>query len=299
MTEVGLNPTYGVKFYREGYYKLIRYNHGYPVRLPPLDDQPEDKGEVHGKLSQSLSRARSVVFQLAICNDWDYFFTGTLDQSKMDRYDLVHFRKTLAQWIRDQRKKGESIEFLFIPERHKNGAYHMHGFIRGLLPESVTPFVPGVHPQTLIDAGFMNWPAYAKKFGYCSLSSVRDPIGAAHYSIKYVTKEMADTMCELGAHTYYASIGLKRAVPYGFIYGRYAGLDVLLYNDSEYCSTGFVEGVDWVFWSQYMGLDGQLDPLEYFDPDPVLAFTNLPDRQIEGALQLSLFDLYPEGVPYG
>ena len=70
----GLNPSYSVKYYRDGFYKLIRFNGGLAPRLPDDSDLTENREEQSssGKLSQALSRARSVVFQLALCNDWYY-----------------------------------------------------------------------------------------------------------------------------------------------------------------------------------------------------------------------------------
>ena len=85
------------------------------------------------KLEESIIRTRSRIYELAICNEWDFFVTLTLDKSKYDRMDLKKYRKDLAQFIRDYNKKYKiNIKYLLIPEMHKDGAWHMHGLIIGL-----------------------------------------------------------------------------------------------------------------------------------------------------------------------
>lgn len=74
MTQVGLNPNYSVKFYRDGFYKLVRFNR--PLVPHLIEDRAGERDSdsfPDGKFSQAVSRARSVVSQVVLCNDWDYF----------------------------------------------------------------------------------------------------------------------------------------------------------------------------------------------------------------------------------
>ena len=61
-----------------------------------------DKSQNDFKLDEAISRARSKIFELAICNPWDYFFTGTLDKDKYDRADLSKFHKDFTKWLQNQ-----------------------------------------------------------------------------------------------------------------------------------------------------------------------------------------------------
>ena len=36
------------------------------------------------KLAKNVYRARSTIYELAYCNSWDWFFTGTIDAQKQD-----------------------------------------------------------------------------------------------------------------------------------------------------------------------------------------------------------------------
>ena len=65
----------------------------------------EEQQTNDNKLANNFSRARSMVLQYALCNPWDYFFTGTLDEKKYDRYNVDKFMNDLSQFVRDKRKK--------------------------------------------------------------------------------------------------------------------------------------------------------------------------------------------------
>lgn len=263
-------PRYSVHFYRDDVYKLVKFKR--PL-FPHVSARREDRGEEvpAEKLSQAVSRARSVVYQLAFCNDWDFFFTGTIDPAKYNRYHLADFYKSLTQWIRDYRKKYRcDLKYLFIPELHEDGAWHIHGFVRGIPENRLCPFIPGLHPKHLVDGGFMNWPDYQKRFGFCSLDVPRNLEDISGYITKYVTKDLGRCVSEYGGHLYRCSIGLARAFPMGYVYQSYAALDIYLDYDGMFCSNGWVRDVDWSFWLKFIPVDGVLPDLEYPEELPVV-----------------------------
>lgn len=179
---------------------------GAQPREPPLPQGDE------ARCACNVSRARTAVFELSACNPWEQFATLTLDPAKYDRHDLGKWRKDFAQWVRNFNRLHHScVKYLLIPEKHKDGAWHMHGFFMGVPANELTDFVAGKHPQKLIDGGYQNWERLGKKFGFVSLGVVRDLDAAAVYACKYVTKEMSVSAMESGAHMYYASQGLRRA----------------------------------------------------------------------------------------
>ena len=90
------------------------------------------------KLSQSVSRARSKIFELAFCNPWDYFFTGTVSSGKCNREDLDKIHKDFSKWIVYLNAKYQTkIAYLIIPELHSDGkSWHFHGLIKGIPQQS-------------------------------------------------------------------------------------------------------------------------------------------------------------------
>lgn len=199
-----------------------------------------------GKLEESLIRTKQKIFELAFCNPWDYFFTATLDQKKYDRTDLEKFHKDLTQWLRDQGKKlGCKIAFLLIPELHKDGkSWHMHGFVHGLPADYLHQFkvgdVMGKALAEKVKKGDVvyNWPAYARKFGFCDLEPIRNAEAVSKYITKYINKNLAHSVTELNAHQYYHSRGLKMAQT--IRKGAMAATITPTY-ENEYCSVAWLD----------------------------------------------------------
>jgi len=153
-----------------------------------------------------------------MCNDFDYFIHPTLSAEKYDRYDLDKFKKDMSQFIRNYRKKyNTNVQYVLIPEKHKDGAWHMHGFLKGVSPEQLRSFtLDEILPDYIRDKLKKNeilcdWPEYSKKFGWIVVEPIRHKERCAKYMTKYISKSMSNTIDELGAHLYYASKGLKTA----------------------------------------------------------------------------------------
>lgn len=283
-------PQYSVKFYRDDLYKVIKFNK--PL-VPRLKDSPasdvEDPQSSDDKLINNVIRARGVIQQVALCNDWPFFCTFTIDKEKYDRYDFPAFYKAFTQWIRDYRKKYKCrIEYCFVPETHGDGAWHLHGFIKGIPDSHITNFVRFKHPRKLVDGGYLNWAAASDKFGYCSLAVVRNSIGAAFYVSKYITKDLLRLNSSLGSHLYMCSLGLKRAVSLGYVYGQYIGLDKYLSSLGTFCSTGWVKPQDdiplWIWIDDFIPHDTFTIPdqeMEHDCEEPFLEFVGI---------QLDLFE---------
>lgn len=167
------------------------------------------------KLGVSISRARSTIFELAFCNDWDFFCTFTLDGKKYNRHDLKKFSRAFSRWIS---KNGYGkIKYLIIPETHKDGAWHLHGFIKGIQKEQLTEFtlndhIP-IHILEKLQQGLKvyDWKEYKKEFGWVNLEPIRNKEAASKYVTKYISKNLESSVKELNANLYYCSKGLKRA----------------------------------------------------------------------------------------
>lgn len=173
------------------------------------------------KLDNNIVRARQKILEYCYCNDFNIFFTGTLNPDKWDRHDLVKFQSVFSRFIRHQRKKyGIQIDYVLIPEQHEDGAWHLHGFFQIQNLENISMVRQFSLKEKLpkyirdkIKAGFTiyDWPEYSKKFGFCDLEYIQNREARANYVTKYVTKALAETTIEVGGHLYYPSRGLKTA----------------------------------------------------------------------------------------
>ncbi|MDD3346431.1 hypothetical protein, partial [Oscillibacter sp.] len=121
------SPVHVIHRYRDDIYKVVTFKGDRDREKLVLRDK-EDENHNEIKLDSNFSRARSMVLQYALCNPWQYFFTGTLNQEKWDRNSLDVFMSALSQKIRDWRKVyGFKLDVLLVPEQHKDGSWHVHG----------------------------------------------------------------------------------------------------------------------------------------------------------------------------
>lgn len=277
------SPLYSIHQYQENLFKVVAFK-GSRSSIKMYVDEHE---HYDNKLAAAFSRARSLVLQYGLCNEWKWFFTGTIDKDKFDRYDLDTYYSSLSQWIRDERKRTKSqISFLLIPEQHKRtkGTWHIHGMI-GNLPDSETELftkntrIPGRKrvPKKLIDGGYYNWPRYQEKFGFCSLGLIRDPIATAFYVSKYVSKDLSERSGDVGKHLYFHSRPLKKAQKASDIYCPSVQLDKICEeHDYQFCKVGMVQA-PWDFPYRFEGADFDVidlnaAPVEEFDPATIDPF---------------------------
>ena len=164
---------------------------------------PDPEGDAQ-RFEQSLSRTRSTIFEIAMCNEFTHFCTFTADAEKRDRFDLKAFHKEFSQFIRDENKKrseSEKLRYLLIPEQHKDGAWHFHALFMGL----------GKKDLKKNEFGYLDWFAYRRRFGFFSCSKIKSHEACSKYITKYVTKSIAsDVKRNAGQHLFYASQGLRR-----------------------------------------------------------------------------------------
>lgn len=183
-----------------------------PAKAPPSSVNEK-------KLVNNIARAKSIIYELALCNNWDWFTTLTLDKEKQNRQNLDMWHRQLTQWIRDYNKKYNlQIKFLLVPEKHKDGKnWHMHGLLHGLPISHLQQFKigdvmgTGIAKKVIAGETVYNWKHYQERFGFCELENVKNHEAVSKYITKYITKDLLFNVTALGGHMYYHSRGLKRA----------------------------------------------------------------------------------------
>lgn len=137
---------------------------------------------------RSIRRSKELVKCVGNMNEWDYFFTGTFDESKVgDRKALDKLKKITLEFFKNQSKK-YGIKYLIIPELHKDGALHWHGLIRdpdGLL--KLTDSGKKHNGRTIWNMD--SWNKY-KGFNTCvEIGKGNDDVMAvSNYITKYINK---------------------------------------------------------------------------------------------------------------
>lgn len=102
-----------------------------PGRAGPMPAKREKGKKAEGDdMLRSMRRARAKLRRLALANGFDYFVTLTLDPDRIDRYDGAAVTKALGRWC-DNMVRRHGLRYILVPEQHKDGAFHFHGFMAG------------------------------------------------------------------------------------------------------------------------------------------------------------------------
>lgn len=174
-------------------------------RLREFEDVVIELQRAENNNRRSLRRTKNKINDLARSEKWEYFFTLTYDSAKTDRYDFSECLKKCRQWLNNQHKRySPDLSYLFVPEQHADGAWHMHGVVANC---GSIKFVDSGHKtktgQTVYNVG--GW-----RFGFSTATKVSDTYKVTNYITKYITKEL----CQVtkGKNRYIASNNLHEPV---------------------------------------------------------------------------------------
>ena len=203
-----------------------------------------DDGAATRSLYVSRNRTIQAIYKYARQCFWDYFVTLTFDPAKADRFDFVECHKKVKKWLSHQHDRfAPELKYLFVPEQHKNGAWHYHGL------------VADVDDMVFKDSGHVTktgqkiFNLSGWHFGFSTATAVTDTDRVSNYITKYITKDL----CEVarGSSRYLRSRNL----------GEPAEDEFLIEGDKSKFLEELVDslGVDLVYKKRYEGLF----PLEY------------------------------------
>lgn len=153
----------------------------------------------------SFKRAKDKIYDYILCNEWTYFFTGTINPKKMDSSKPKECLKPLKVWLQHMVQR-YGIAYICIFEYHKKGNIHMHGLIlenpkkplkvvdsgtklyfgfkKPLKNKTARRY--GLNP----DCGQMVYNLTTWRFGWSTAIRVYgEPQQLAHYVTKYITKD--------------------------------------------------------------------------------------------------------------
>lgn len=130
--------------------------------------------------------------QYARCGNWKWFLTFTFSDDEV-RYDFSECSKKIRQWLSNMKKRYASdLQYLIVPEQHKDGAYHFHG----LLTECGSmKFEKAVNPHSgefIKQNGKQVYNVLNYSFGFTTATKVDDTRKVTNYITKYITKEMCN-----------------------------------------------------------------------------------------------------------
>lgn len=151
--------------------------------------QPRESGVKSdgANMERSMRRARAKLRRLALANGFDYFVTLTLDPAKVDRYDSAAVVRILGRWA-DNMVRRHGLRYILVPELHKDGAIHFHGFMAG------TGLIANDSGVEWDGRPVYNLPQWS--YGFTTAQRLYgDYHAAVGYCCKYIGKQAAQRPC--------------------------------------------------------------------------------------------------------
>lgn len=195
-SNIATSTRYYIYNYNDNYFRLCRVNNlkksGFELVNSFLKTSKDEVNRI------SLSRTKRNIRELALCNDFEYFVTLTLDKNICDRYDVDVAQTNLKYRLENYKRLNNDFRYLLITEKHKDGAFHFHGFFKNVV-------VNDLYKNKL---GYLSSHYFDKWLGFNSFSKIRDYEKCCNYICKYISKD-----CVKNKHNqiYISSRGLKKA----------------------------------------------------------------------------------------
>lgn len=168
---------------------------------------PKTGKSIERKEVDNLTRAVNQVYDIAKSNKWDWFLTLTFNPEKVDRYDYDSCVVALGSFLRYLRR--HNVDYILVPDCHKDGAIHFHGLAAGNLPCTFSGVCQ--HRRKVF-----NVDGYS--LGFTTATRVGDSDKCASYITGYITgknhqkngKPVRKMEVPKGRHRFWASRGLSR-----------------------------------------------------------------------------------------
>lgn len=182
-------------------YKIYQYNNDVYRILVTKDFHSQKKEHSYNSelssLTSSLSRSKRLIREYSLCNDFVYFFTATVNSALCDRFSLSQTQSQMRKIMKSIKRKHSDFIYLFITEKHKDGAFHFHGLCSNL--------------DLYINSNGYYSSLDFDKLGFNSFSKIKDKNKVSNYITKYITKDCVKN--EAGS-VYFCSRGLKKSSSY-------------------------------------------------------------------------------------
>lgn len=180
--------------------KIYIYHNSYPVSLSSRKSNRNKS--LNDTSPRSLSRTKTTISDIIACNSFDLWTTFTFSPQKVDRYNHDTCKSTMSRWLNNQRRHSPSLQYIIVPELHKDGALHFHALLKNYKGK-LTP----TKKVTAYGTQIYNISGYRYGFSTAVHISPDSQSQIALYVQKYITKDMIKFSDK---KRYWVSTGLKR-----------------------------------------------------------------------------------------
>lgn len=158
---------------------------------------------------QQMHAIRRRIKGIALCNNFNWFVTLTLNPEIVNSTDYDTVKTLLLKWIRLMRDRYGKFDYLLIPEFHKDRKkIHFHGLLN-----IEANFIKAKHKKTdkpIIRHGRPVYNLSDWGFGFSDCEMIVDKKKTVSYICKYISKELINHKEMFRKKRYFNSQNLKR-----------------------------------------------------------------------------------------
>lgn len=188
----------------QDYYKdlIDRFENGEPF---------DDIGYYYNNLAQlqknsidkSVSRSKRNLRRICLSNEFEYFSTWTIDCKHCDRFHIQDVFEKMQELTKAFRRINKNFQYVYVLEKHLNGAFHLHGMIKGvkigLDDYNLVEYKKDNYdklPYYILDSiekgdHIYHIPFFDNKLGYNTFTKIKDNSKSANYILKYISKDIS------------------------------------------------------------------------------------------------------------
>ena len=149
---------------------------------------------------RSFNRTKNKIHDYSRAVQWEYFVTFTFNPEKVDRFDYDECSRLIRQWLHNQRRNAPELQYLIVPEMHKDGAWHFHGLLANVGKMKFKDSGKRTKDKQII-YNMGTW-----SYGFTTAIEIYNTHGASKYLCKYITKDLCKAT--KGKYRYFASNNL-------------------------------------------------------------------------------------------
>lgn len=138
-------------------------------------------------IKNSIARTKRKIYDYAFSNDWTngYFFTITFNPEYVDSYNYDECLHRIKTFLKVTKRNNPNFKYIFVPEKHKSGRFHFHGI--GVNCDNLKLEYSGI---TYKKDKIYNINTRSYKYGFTTVSKIKDTNKVSNYITKYITKDL-------------------------------------------------------------------------------------------------------------
>lgn len=160
---------------------------------------------------QNMYRSKSnlidLVYHNSLVTPWEYFVTLTFNPEEVDSLDYSTVSEVLAKWLDNMKHQNPQMLYVIVPELHKSGRIHWHGLFKNVPNWKLVPARSESTGRLIYKNGSQIYNLANYKYGFTTVSKIKNQEAVSVYMSKYMTKELIDLDYK---KRYWSSRGLSR-----------------------------------------------------------------------------------------